>query len=69
MKLATKGTLDTRAMIPRVARTPKKFTMLAFIVSKFTLTVPAYARIISVTTTTPMVNAMPEALLTNCPAK
>ena len=46
MKLATKGTLDTRAIIPNGARRPTNSVILVVIESKLILTVPAYAKII-----------------------
>lgn len=69
MKLATNGTLDTRAIIPMVVRTLKKLAMLAFIESKFRLKIPVYANISMVAMIIPTVNAIPEALLTSWPAK
>lgn len=68
-KLTMKGTLETVAMIPNVVRMPRKFVMLMFIESRFTLNVPVYANVIIMNIMTPMVNAIPEALLTRCPAK
>lgn len=69
MKLATKGTLDTRAIIPRVERTLTKLATLAFTHSTSTFNVPADAKIIMVTATIMKVSAMPEALLNSCPTK
>ena len=69
MKLATKGTLETRAMIPSGARRPTKLAMLAVIESKLTCTVPAYAKIIRITATMAMVIAIPDILFTICPMK
>lgn len=69
MKLPTKGTLDTRAIIPRAVRTSKKPAKLALIASKSMFKVPEYAKMINITMTTMNVNAIPEARLNNCPAK
>ena len=69
MKLATKGTLETKAMIPRGASRLTKLVMLAVIESKLICTVPAYARIISVTVTIAIVIAIPDTRFTNWPAK
>jgi hypothetical protein len=41
-KLATKGTLDTKAIIPKGAITPKTFEMLELIASKFKSRLPVY---------------------------
>lgn len=69
MKLATKGTLDTRVIIPNGARRPIKSVALVIIESKLILTVPIYAKIIRVIAIIAIVTAILEALLTNSPAK
>lgn len=69
MKLATKGTLDTRVIIPNGARRPIKSVTLVIIESKLILTVPIYAKIIRVIAIIAIVTAILEALLTNSPAK
>ena len=69
MKLATKGTLETKAMIPSGARRLTKLVMLAVIESKLTWTVPAYAKIIRMTATMAIVIAIPDTRFTNCPIK
>lgn len=69
MKLATKGTLDTRATSPKGAIMPKKFDMFEVIASKFKSRLPVYAKAITMKAKIPMVSAMPETLLTRCPAK
>jgi len=68
-KLATKGTLDSRAPIPNGAIMPKTFDMFEVIASKFKSRLPVYAKAITIKAKTPMVSAMPETLLTRCPAK
>ena len=69
MKLATKGTLDTRAIIPNGARRPTNSVILVVIESKLILTVPAYAKIIKVIAIIAIVTAILEILLTIKPAK
>lgn len=68
-KLATKGTLDTSAVSPKGAMMPMTLDMFVVMASKFTLRAPAYAKPIMMKAKTAMVSAMPEALLTRCPAK
>ena len=68
-KLATKGTLDTRAMIPKGAIMPSIFVMFALMDSKFTLRLPVYANAIMTKMKTPIVTAMCETFLTKVPAK
>lgn len=48
---------------------PKTLDMFVVMASKFTLRAPAYAKPIMMKAKTAMVSAMPEALLTRCPAK
>ena len=69
MKLATKGTLDTRAIIPNGARIPTNSVILVVIESKLILTVPAYAKIIKAIAIIAIVTAILEILLTIKPAK
>ena len=69
MKLATKGTLDTRVIIPNGARRPIKSVTLVNIESTLILTVPIYAKIIKVMAIIAIVTAILEALLTINPAK
>ncbi len=68
-KLATKGTLDTSAVSPKGAITPKTLDMFVVMASKFMSRVPVYAKPIMMKAIIPMVSAMPEALLTRFPAK
>ena len=69
MKLAAKGTLDARATIPKGAIMPRTFDMFAVIASKFKSRLPVYAKAITIKAKTPIVSAIPETLLTKCPAK
>jgi len=68
MKLATKGTLDTRAVSPNGAMMPMTLDMFVVMASKFTSKVPVYVRAIMAKAMSPMVSAMPVALLTSFPA-
>jgi len=69
MKLAMKGTLDARATIPKGAKIPRTFDMFAVIASIFMSRFPVYANSIKIIAKTPIVNAMPEILLTSFPDK
>ena len=69
MKLAAKGTLDSRATIPKGAIMLRMFDMFAVIASKLMLKFPVYAKAIMIKAKIPIVSAMPETLLTKCPAK
>lgn len=69
MKLATKGTLDTRVIIPNGARSPIKSVTRVNIESKLMLIVPIYAKIIKVIAIIAIATTILEALLTNNPAK
>jgi len=67
-KLAAKGTLDTSAVSPSGAMMPMTLDMLVVTASKFMSKVPVYARAIMAKAMSPMVSAMPAALLTSFPA-
>ncbi len=68
-KLATKGTLDTRATIPKGVIMPRTFDMFADIESKFTLRFPVYAIAIMMNATTTIAIAMLEIFLNSFPEK
>ena len=68
-KLATKGTLDKRAVSPKGASIPAIFEMFVAMVSKFRFIVPEYARTIRMKTKIPIVSALSEILLNRLPAK
>ena len=68
-KLATKGTLDKRAVNPKGERIPAMFEMFVTMVSKFRFIVPEYARTIRMKTKIPIVSALSEILLNMLPAK
>ena len=68
-KLATKGTLETRAVSPRGAMIPRTLDMFVVIASKFISRLPVYTRAIMMKAKTPIANAMLETLLIRFPAK
>ena len=68
-KLATKGMLDIRAMIPNGASSPIMLDMVAVIDSILISRVPVYANAIMIKAKTAMVIAMPDMRLTSSPTK
>ena len=68
-KLATKGTLDNRAVSPSGPMMPNTLDMFVVMASKFMSSVPVYARAIRIKAKTPIVSALAEALLAMFPAK
>ena len=68
-KLATKGTLDRRAVSPKGASIPAMFEMFVVMVSRFRFIIPEYARTIMMKTKIPIVSALSEILLNMLPTK
>jgi len=68
MKLATKGTLDAKVIIPKGVIMPTTVERFAINAFKSKLRLPEYIRAIMTKAKTPIVSAMPETLLNILPA-